>query len=146
MKVNKNSEDTPANTLERDDEWKGFRTQGKLEFSMIGILSRLAGILAENKIGIFAVSTFNTDYILVKDENFDRALKALASAGYDNRRRKRFYNRGGKRTVYFPVKSFRCNQRSEKGSRNNNLQPLSSGTAALHLSVIKIQKRIWNAL
>jgi len=77
------TEDTPANTLERDDGWKGFRIQGKLEFSMIGILSRLTGILAENKIGIFAVSTFNTDYILVKEENFVKALKALASAGYD---------------------------------------------------------------
>ncbi len=77
------TEDTPANTLERDDGWRGFRIQGKLDFSMIGILSRLAGILAENKIGIFAVSTFNTDYILVKEENFDRALKALSSAGYD---------------------------------------------------------------
>ena len=50
---------------------------------MIGILSRLTGILADNKIGIFAVSTFNTDYILVKEENFDRALKILALAGYD---------------------------------------------------------------
>lgn len=77
------TEDTPKNTLERDDGWKGFRIQGKLDFSMIGILSRLAGILAENKIGIFAVSTFNTDYILVKEENFDRAIRALASAGYD---------------------------------------------------------------
>jgi len=77
------TEDTPANTLERDDGWKGFRIQGVLDFSLIGILSRLAGILAENKIGIFAVSTFNTDYILVKEENFDRALKVLASAGYE---------------------------------------------------------------
>ena len=75
--------DTPANTLERDDGWKGFRIQGKLDFSMIGILSRLTGILADNKIGIFAVSTFNTDYILVKEENFDRALKVLAFAGYN---------------------------------------------------------------
>ncbi len=77
------TEDTPANTLERDDGWRGVRIQGKLDFSMIGILSRLTGILAENKIGIFAISTFNTDYILVKEENFERALKALASAGYD---------------------------------------------------------------
>lgn len=75
--------DTPANTLERDDGWKGFRIQGKLDFSMIGILSRLTDILAENKIGIFAISTFNTDYILVKEENFDKALKALSMAGYD---------------------------------------------------------------
>ena len=39
-------------------------------------------LVAENKIGIFAVSTFNTDYILVKEENFDRAMIVLADAGY----------------------------------------------------------------
>ena len=77
------TEDTPINTTERDDGWKGFRIEGVLDFSMIGILSKLSTILADNKIGIFAVSTFNTDYILVKEENFDRALKVLASAGYD---------------------------------------------------------------
>lgn len=77
------TENTPANTLEREDGWKGFRIQGVLDFSMVGILSKLSGILAENKIGIFAVSTFNTDYILVKEENFDRALKILSLTGYD---------------------------------------------------------------
>ncbi len=77
------TKDTPANTLEREDGWKGFRIQGRLDFSMIGILSKISGVLAENKIGIFAVSTFNTDYILIKKENFDRALKILSSAGYD---------------------------------------------------------------
>ena len=76
------TEDTPQNTLKRDDGWRGFRIQGVLDFSLIGILSKLSGILAENKIGIFAVSTYNTDYILVKEENYDRALKALASEGY----------------------------------------------------------------
>lgn len=77
------TENTPANTLERDDGWKGFRIQGMLDFSLIGILSKLSGVLAENKIGIFAVSTFNTDYILVKEENFDKALKVLSLAGYE---------------------------------------------------------------
>ena len=74
--------DTPEDTTERDDGWRGFRIQGVLDFSLIGILSKLSGILAENKIGIFAVSTFNTDYILVKEENFERALQVLAEAGY----------------------------------------------------------------
>jgi len=77
------TEDTPADTIERDDGWKGFRIQGTLDFSLIGILSKLSSILAENKIGIFAVSTFNTDYILVKSENFTRALNVLSSAGYE---------------------------------------------------------------
>ena len=76
------TEDTPENTTERDDGWRGFRIQGVLDFSLIGILSKLSGILAEHKIGIFAVSTYNTDYILVKEENYERALTVLASEGY----------------------------------------------------------------
>ena len=76
------TEDTPAETIEWDDGWKGFRIQGTLDFSLIGILSKLTGILADHKIGIFAVSTYNTDYILVKEENYEKALKVLASEGY----------------------------------------------------------------
>ena len=76
------TEDTPTGTIAREDGWKGFRIGGTLDFSLIGILSKLSGVLAEHKIGVFAVSTYNTDYILVKKEYFDRALKALASAGY----------------------------------------------------------------
>ena len=76
------TEDTPADATERDDGWRGFRVQGILDFSLIGILSKLSGILAANGIGIFAVSTYNTDYILVKEDNFGRALEALASEGY----------------------------------------------------------------
>lgn len=77
------TEDTPQNTTERDDGWRGFRIQGLLDFSLIGILSKISAILAENSIGIFATSTFNTDYILVKAENFEKALKVLSDAGYD---------------------------------------------------------------
>ena len=74
--------DTPANTSERDDNWKGFRIEGVLDFSLIGILSKISGILAENRIGIFAISTFNTDYILVKEDDFERALDVLHKDGY----------------------------------------------------------------
>lgn len=73
---------TPRNTIESDDGWRGFRIQGVLDFSLVGILARLSGILAEHKIGIFAVSTYNTDYILVKEENYERTLNVLASEGY----------------------------------------------------------------
>ena len=76
------TDDVPLKTIERDDGWRGFRIQGVLDFSLIGILSKLSGILAEHKIGIFAVSTYNTDYILVKEENFERALTVLAAEGY----------------------------------------------------------------
>ncbi len=74
--------DVPPNTTEREDGWKAFRIQGILDFSLVGILSEISAILAKNKIGIFAVSTFNTDYILTKKENYDKALDALKSAGY----------------------------------------------------------------
>lgn len=74
--------DTPKNTIEREDGWRAFRIQGILDFSLIGILSKISSLLAENNIGIFAVSTYNTDYILVKKENFDRALSVLEYNGY----------------------------------------------------------------
>ena len=76
------TEDTPQETVERDDGWRGFRISGVLDFSLIGILSKLSGILAGKKIGIFAVSTYNTDYILVKEESFEKALLALEEEGY----------------------------------------------------------------
>lgn len=55
---------------------------GGLDFLLIGILSKLSGILADNKIEIFAVSTFNTDYILVKYTDFEKSLAVLLNAGY----------------------------------------------------------------
>jgi hypothetical protein len=76
------TEDAPAGALAREDGWRGFRVQGVLDFSLTGILSRLSGILAARQIGIFAVSTYNTDYILVKEENLGRAVEALTSEGY----------------------------------------------------------------
>lgn len=76
------TEEAPTNTIEREDGWRGFRIQGVLDFSLIGILSKISGILAENRIGIFAISTFNTDYILVKEEDFEWALDVLHKNGY----------------------------------------------------------------
>ena len=75
----------PGNTIEWDDGWKGFRIIGQLDFSLIGILARISKILAETGIGIFAISTYNTDYILTKEENFEKAMKVLKNAGYEVR-------------------------------------------------------------
>ncbi len=72
----------PDNAVECDNGWKAFRIQGTLDFSLIGILSKISTLLAENKIGIFAISTYNTDYILTKKENFDKAINVLSNAGY----------------------------------------------------------------
>ena len=75
------TEFAPADALARDDGWRAFRIEGTLDFSLIGILARISALLAKEGIGIFAVSTYNTDYILTKAENFERALQALAEDG-----------------------------------------------------------------
>ena len=72
----------PQNTVKRDDGWKALRINGMLDFSLVGVLARISTILAGNSIGIFAVSTFNTDYIFVKKSNFDKAIQALEDAGF----------------------------------------------------------------
>ena len=67
----------------REERLRFIRDMGvKRLISLTGVLSGLAAVLAENGIAIFAVSTYNTDYILVKRENFQKALKALSGAGY----------------------------------------------------------------
>ena len=77
------SSDVPENTIERDDGWSLFMIEGVLDFSLIGILSSISSILASASVGIFAISTFTTDYILVKNENREKAIKALVSGGFE---------------------------------------------------------------
>ena len=72
----------PQNTVERDDGWKALRIMGILDFSLIGILARISSVLAENRIGIFAVSTFNTDYVFVKKSDLGKSVKVLEDAGF----------------------------------------------------------------
>ena len=74
--------EVPENTIQRDDGWKAFRIQRVLDFSLIGILAKVATVLADNGISIFAVSTYNTDYVLIKKENYQKALEVLQTAGY----------------------------------------------------------------
>ncbi len=76
------TEEVPENTIEREDGWKAFRLQGVLDFSLIGILSKITALLAESNIGIFAISTYNTDYVLTKSKDFPRAIKVLSENGY----------------------------------------------------------------
>ena len=74
-------EDVPKNTLAREDGWCMFRIEGVLEFSQIGIIAKISGLLSEEKIPIFVVSTFNTDYFLVKKEHAENALCILRQTG-----------------------------------------------------------------
>lgn len=76
------TDNVPQNTTQREDGWKAFRIQGILDFSLIGILSEICRILAENKISVFVISTYNTDYILTKEQNYQKALAILEKTGY----------------------------------------------------------------
>lgn len=70
------------NSLEREDNWACLEIVGPLGFSMTGILSRVSGTLAEANISIFAISTFDTDYILVKKDKLSLAVTALKKQTY----------------------------------------------------------------
>ena len=72
----------PAETLAREDGWRAFKIQGVLDFALVGVLAKIATVLAENEISIFAISTFNTDYVLVRAENEEKAAQVLGQAGY----------------------------------------------------------------
>ena len=77
------TENVPDHVIMRDDGWRAFRIQGVLDFSLIGILAEISSLLAKKEIGIFVISTYNTDYILTKEENYQRALEAISGAGYE---------------------------------------------------------------
>lgn len=62
------TEKTPDSATEREDGWRAFRLKGILDFSLTGILAKIADLLAQSEISIFAVSTYNTDYVLIKEE------------------------------------------------------------------------------
>ncbi|WP_225769301.1 ACT domain-containing protein [Inquilinus sp. Marseille-Q2685] len=57
--------------------WRGFKVQGPLDFALTGILARLAAPLAEAGISIFAISTYDTDYLLVRAADLDAATAVL---------------------------------------------------------------------
>lgn len=62
--------------------WKILKIEGPLDFSLIGILSRISTLMANNDISIFAISTYDTDYILIKGESINRAIKVLENNNF----------------------------------------------------------------
>lgn len=71
----------PERTAAREDGWRAFRIAGTLDFALTGILAGITSVLAGREIGVFAVSTFDTDYLLVRADNLERALTALEESG-----------------------------------------------------------------
>jgi hypothetical protein len=63
--------------------WRAICVAGPLDFALVGILASLSTTLASAGVSIFAISTFDTDYILVKEQSLGDACAALAAAGHD---------------------------------------------------------------
>ncbi|MCG9696764.1 ACT domain-containing protein [Shewanella sp. Isolate11] len=69
-------------SIEQEPDWRCLEVVGPLGFSMTGILASVSGTLAEAKISIFALSTFDTDYILVKKDKLELAIRSLKKSNY----------------------------------------------------------------
>jgi hypothetical protein len=74
--------DTISGACEINRDWRILKIEGPLDLSAIGIIAEISGILKENKISIFIISTFETDYILVKNEDLDKAIDSLQAHTY----------------------------------------------------------------
>ena len=72
----------PSATLASEAGWSALKVSGILDFGMVGIIARIASVLAEIGVSIFVISTYNTDYILIKTEQMEQSLHALACNGY----------------------------------------------------------------
>lgn len=64
------------------DGWRGFKVEGTLDFSLVGIIYNIIAPLKENGISVFVTSTYNTDYLLVKESSFDKSVEILENTGY----------------------------------------------------------------
>jgi len=75
-------EDKIPGEIQCEKGWRAMKVLGPLDFSLVGVLASLAAPLAKAGISIFALSTFDTDYLLVKKENIEAAAKALTASGH----------------------------------------------------------------
>jgi len=74
--------DAPNAGLRVDADWRAFRVEGPFAFTVVGVLATLATALAEANVSLFAISTFDTDYLLVKAHDVAAAIQALSVAGH----------------------------------------------------------------
>lgn len=77
------SEDCPVGFEKRESGFGAMVIEGELDFSLVGIISRISTILADNDISVFVVSSFNTDYIFVRSEKLSLAAQLLEQSGYE---------------------------------------------------------------
>jgi hypothetical protein len=80
------SEDLVPPGAQCERGWRIFQVAGPLDFSLTGILASIAGPLADAHVSVFALSTYDTDYVMVKERDLDQAARALEAAGHRVRR------------------------------------------------------------
>ena len=68
--------------IRKEDNWKILKIDGMLDFTLIGIISKISTILANNGISVFVISTYNTDYIMVKEDKLEETIKVLEKNKY----------------------------------------------------------------
>ena len=73
--------DAVPSTEQSEGPWTAFMVHGPLDFELTGVLSSIAGVLARAGVSIFAISTYDTDYVLVPSADAERARSALATSG-----------------------------------------------------------------
>ena len=76
-------QDDIPNNINCEKDWRILKIEGPLDFSLIGILASISTILAQKGISIFAISTYDTDYILVKNKDLDITIQSLINERYD---------------------------------------------------------------
>ncbi len=74
--------DISINSLDSDTQWRALELIGPLALSMVGIMAQIGEVLAKARISMFVVSTFETDFFLVKNNKINEAIRALRKAGY----------------------------------------------------------------
>ncbi len=75
-------ERVPAGTV-CESGWRAMKVEGPLEFGLTGVLSSVAAPLAESEVGILAIATYDTDYVLLQESQLDIAARALREQGHE---------------------------------------------------------------
>ena len=81
------------------DGWRCLRFEGVFDLSLTGVLSSILSPLAASQVSVFAISTFDTDYVLVRETDLSRAIDALTQAGHRCQARTHFVMFPARRTL-----------------------------------------------
>ena len=76
------ADNKPDNVIAIEENWQALKICGMLDFSLVGIIAKIASLLAQQNISIFVISTYNTDFILIKNHHYNKAITVLRENDY----------------------------------------------------------------